>query len=166
MSNHVHFLVETTRKDGISRFMQQLQAYHSRWIHGTQNRDGHLWKNRFGAKEIVSAIHYRKTLLYIERNPLEARIVTRAEDYPYSSAAAHVADTPTATFGHQITVNLFLDRWRAECDPAAWRQALEDPKQAAIDSDVREILGKDRLSPLLPVALPPPKPPTSALSAR
>ena len=162
MSNHVHFLLETTRKDGISRFMQQLQSYHSRWIHSNQQRDGHLWKNRFGAKQITSSRHYHKALLYVERNPLTAGLVKRPEDYLYSSAAAHVAQLDVAVIGcgdEQVNVHLYVDRWRAECDPATWSVALEDPARAAMDQDlaeVRKVLGKDRQMPLNATSLPPP----------
>ena len=161
MSNHVHFLVETTRKDGISRFMQQLQSYHARWIHSTQGRDGHLWKNRFGAKQIRSSRHYHKAMIYIERNPVEAHLAKTAAEYPYSSAAAHVANSPVATFGqgpHQATVHLYLDRWRAECDPATWAEALADPSQTASYPDqahILRVLGPDRHRPLLPNPIPP-----------
>jgi len=158
MSNHVHFLLETTRKDGISRFMQQLQAYHARWIHGTQLRDGHLWKNRFGAKLITSPHQFRETLLYIERNPLAARLSGRAEDYPYSSAAAHVANSPSATIGEgklQATIHLFLDRWHRECDYQNWRHLLQ-PRGTAPNGDIDEtlkILGKQREAPLDPIPI-------------
>ena len=159
MSNHIHFLVETSRKDGISRFMQQLQAYHARLIHSDQNQDGHLWKNRFGHTRITSPAHYRHTMLYIERNPLQAKMVTRAEYYPYSSAAAHVANSPLAVIGHgqsQVQIPLFLDRWQLECEPATWRQALMDHQLPDILQAIQLILRRDRLTPLLPNSLPPP----------
>lgn len=171
MSNHVHVLVETSRKDGISRFMQHLQAYHSRWIHGTKGLDGHLWKNRFGAKRIKSPRHYRDALLYIERNLLAAGLVRYAQDYPYSSAAARVANRSTAVIGYgmnQAIVQLYVDRWQRECDPSAWKHWLCNPKSAALDEDlaeVRKVLGKDRKSPLNPGPLPFPGPPQAAQAA-
>ena len=136
MSNHVHFLVEASRNDGISRFMQQLQAFHARWLHSLQERDGHLWKNRFRVKRIKSPRHYRDALLYIERNPLAAVMVRRAEQYTYSSAAAHAANSPTAIIGegvNQAIVHLHLDRWHRECDPSRWAHWLNNPKSAALN---------------------------------
>jgi hypothetical protein len=138
--------------------MQALQAYHSRWIHGTQQRDGHLWKNRFGAKPIKSASHYRQALLYIERNPVMAVLVERAEDYTYSSAAAHASNSPVAIIG-QAKVRLYLDRWRRECQSENWSDWLRDPQHAAFQQDlaeVRQVLGNDRQSSLNPIALPMP----------
>lgn len=167
MSNHVHFLLETTRTDGISRFMQQLQAYHSRWIHGTQQRDGHLWKNRFGVKRIKSPRHYRTAMLYVERNPLAAGFVRQPHEYAYSTAAAHVANSPTATIGYgdlQATIDLYLPRWQLECDPLTWKHWLQNPKSAALNEDfalVHKVLGKDQRYPLNPVALPLPIPPSN-----
>ncbi len=166
MSNHIHFLLEPARIGGISRLMQSLQSYHSRWIHRTQNRDGHLWKNRFKAVRITSPAHYRKALLFIERSPTVAALVRHAERYPYSSAAAHVANSASQVFRHgnrEATVNLHLARWQLEFGlDYRWQDWLRDPPAATMDADllavVQRILGKDCRSPLNPVDLPPPLP--------
>lgn len=48
---------------------------------------GHLWQGRFKAFPIPEDDHLRIALRYVERNPLRANLVERAEDWPWSSLA-------------------------------------------------------------------------------
>ncbi len=168
MSNHIHFVLEPTRRGGgISSLMQHLQSYHARWIHRALDRDGHLWKNRFRAKRVTSPAHYRALLLYVERNPVEAGLVRRAERYAYSSAAAHSAGRTAHRLQHgsQIAlIHLHLDRWRLDCDDVPpWRRLLRLAPPTLTASDMNDaiarLLGRDWQRPLNPHHLPPPQPP-------
>ena len=51
---------------------------------------GHLWQGRF-ASFVMSEKHLMGAVRYVERNPVKAELVERAEDWPWSSAAAHCA---------------------------------------------------------------------------
>jgi REP-associated tyrosine transposase len=51
---------------------------------------GHLWQGRF-ASFVMDEHHLIAAARYIERNPVKAGLVKRPEDWPWSSAAAHVA---------------------------------------------------------------------------
>ena len=67
----------------------QVRRHHRR--HGS---DGHLWQGRFKAFPIQGDAHLLSVLRYVERNPLRAGLVARAEDWPWSSlGAAERADT-------------------------------------------------------------------------
>ena len=62
------------------------------------------------------------TVRYVERNPVRARLVERAEDYPWSSAAAHCG---------LRTDNLLSDGFPPEGIIPDWSASLreEDDKQ-------------------------------------
>jgi hypothetical protein len=45
---------------------------------------GHVWQGRFKAFPIAADEHLRSVLRYVERNPLRAGLVERAEDWPWS----------------------------------------------------------------------------------
>ncbi len=92
MPNHVH-LVLWPREDGeVSRWMQWLMTAQVRRHHRRHGTDGHLWQGRFKAFPIQRDEHLLSVLRYVERNPLRAKLVARAEDWPWSSlgAANHV----------------------------------------------------------------------------
>jgi putative transposase len=54
-----------------------------------RHRVGHLWQNRFYSCAL-DEVHLWTAVRYVERNPVRAQLVTRPEDYLWSSAAAHV----------------------------------------------------------------------------
>ncbi len=49
---------------------------------------GHLWQGRFFSSPLGDAYLWA-VMRYVERNPVRAKIVAKAEAYPWSSAAAH-----------------------------------------------------------------------------
>jgi putative transposase len=53
-----------------------------------RNRTGHLWQNRYFSAPL-DATHFLNAVRYVELNPVRAGITDRAEDYAWSSAAAH-----------------------------------------------------------------------------
>ena len=105
MPNHWH-LVLWPRGDGdLSEFMRWLTVTHTqRWhaAHGTAGQ-GHVYQGRFksfpvqrtrpsAAKRAMGMLEGGDAVLsvlrYVERNPVRAGLATRAEAWPWSSAAA------------------------------------------------------------------------------
>ena len=85
MPNHFH-LVLWPRHDGdLSRWMQWLLTAHVRRYHRHYQSSGHVWQGRFKAFPIQHDEHLATVLRYVERNPLRARLVKRAEDWRWSS---------------------------------------------------------------------------------
>ena len=85
MHNHFH-LVLWPRKDGdLSRWMQWLMTAHVRRYHRHYHGSGHVWQGRFKAFPIEQDEHLLTVLRYVERNPLRAKMVTRAEEWAWSS---------------------------------------------------------------------------------
>jgi len=48
-------------------------------------RVGHLWQGRFKSWYVTNEAYLYTLMLYIEQNPLKAKIVKTLEEYPYSS---------------------------------------------------------------------------------
>ncbi|MBU4252042.1 MAG: transposase [Candidatus Omnitrophica bacterium] len=88
MDNHVHLIAvpkqETSFADGFS----ESQKRYSRRINFRENWRGHLWEGRFKSYPL-SEPHLYSAIRYVERNPVRAKIVKHAWDYPWSSAKIH-----------------------------------------------------------------------------
>lgn len=85
MPNHFH-LVLWPRGDGdLSRWMQWLLTSHVRRYHRHYKGTGHVWQGRFKAFPIEQDEHLLTVLRYVERNPLRADLVRRAEAWRWSS---------------------------------------------------------------------------------
>ena len=88
MTNHIHLLIRP-RQGAISRIVQSLLVSHTQRFHRFHGSSGHVWQGRFKSPVIQDDDHLLAVLRYIEANPLRARMVERAGDYPWSSFACH-----------------------------------------------------------------------------
>ncbi|MBI3839709.1 MAG: transposase [Planctomycetia bacterium] len=96
MSNHWHFVVwpKSGQDRQISEFFRWLTVTHTqRWHahHGTSGM-GHVYQGRFKSFPIASDEHLLTVMRYVERNPVRAGIVERAEHWRWGSLWRRMAD--------------------------------------------------------------------------
>jgi putative transposase len=87
MPNHWHFVLAPLADGALSRFMHWLTTTHARrWqeYHRVGGL-GAVYQGRFKSIPIAQDRHFLWVCRYVERNPLRAGLVTRAEDWPWSS---------------------------------------------------------------------------------
>lgn len=85
MPNHFHLLLWPHADGDLSRWMQWLLTSHVRRYHSRRGTSGHVWQGRFKAFPIQQDEHFLAVLRYVERNPLRAGMVRRAQDWAWSS---------------------------------------------------------------------------------
>jgi putative transposase len=83
MPDHVHALLTPAEEISLERAMQFIKGGFS---YRLQFR-GPVWQASFTNHRVRDAQDYEHHREYIRMNPVRARLVARAEDYPYSSAA-------------------------------------------------------------------------------
>ena len=85
MPNHFHMVLWPHGNGDLSRWMQWLLTSHVRRYHRHYKGRGHVWQGRFKAFPIEQDEHLLTVLRYVERNPLRANMVERAEQWAWSS---------------------------------------------------------------------------------
>jgi putative transposase len=87
MPNHWHLLLWPRRNGDLGRFMMRLSNRHvRRWLTShDQVGSGHLYQGRYKSFACQDDDHLATVARYIERNPLRAKLVTRAQLWPWSS---------------------------------------------------------------------------------
>jgi putative transposase len=88
MPNHFHLVLWPLGDGDLSTWMGWLMNSHVRRYHRHYHSSGHIWQGRFKAFPIEEDEHLRDVLRYVERNPLRAGLVERAEAWAWSSLAA------------------------------------------------------------------------------
>lgn len=88
MTNHVHLVVVPSTPHALHRTLKPLHMLHAQRINRARDWQGHLWQGRFFSSALDEDYAWA-AIRYVECNPVRARLVERAEDYPWSSAAAH-----------------------------------------------------------------------------
>lgn len=87
MPNHWHLVVSPLADGHLSQFMHWVTTTHARrWqlAHGS-NGHGAVYQGRFKALPIKDDHHFLWVCRYVERNPLRAGLVERAEQWRWSS---------------------------------------------------------------------------------
>ena len=93
MTNHIHLIVVPRQDGNLPRAIGETHRRYTRAINFHEGWRGYLWQGRFGSV-LLDEPHLLAAVRYVERNPVTAGLVTHAEDYPWSSARAHVRSTP------------------------------------------------------------------------
>ena len=152
MHNHGHWIFEASSPESISNVMRDMQGQYSRYLNQKYAGQPDLllapllgkrarakfskflragpvnWTPRFDAVPLDAA-GFREFLRYVENNPVRAKLVKKAVNWEWSSAAAHCA-------GVDDGGRLCLDQWQHSFGQpaliaAAWREYLEGPAEEA-----------------------------------
>jgi putative transposase len=88
MPNHVHLVLVPADETGLHRTLKAVHGRYAQRFNRIRDRVGHLWQNRYFSSPMDSD-YFRNAVRYVELNPVRANLVQRADEYPWSSAAAH-----------------------------------------------------------------------------
>lgn len=91
MSNHVHLLLKTGRKDP-SFFMRRVNSMYARYFNSKYQYIGHLFQGRYFSNLINNVIELLEFSRYIHLNPVRAKMVDSPEKYMWSSYNKIVLD--------------------------------------------------------------------------
>ena len=89
MENHVHLIAVPITNESLARGIGSAHMKYTHVINTREDWKGFLWQGRFITYPLDEA-HLYAAVRYVERNPVRANLVSKAEDYPWSSALAHV----------------------------------------------------------------------------
>lgn len=141
MRNHVHLLVMPGTETSLAQALGRAHWRYSQTVNRLHGRSGHLWQGRFFSCALDEHHAYR-ALAYIERNPVRAKIVRKAWEYPWSSAAFHAGVSVPPPW-------LNMGLWSKWSDAAHWKAELQKRQTEGME-DVRfhtrrgRPLGSDR----------------------
>jgi hypothetical protein len=161
MTNHLHALVQVSDIP-LGAVMQRIAQRYSRHRHSRMRTTGHLFERRYKAWLVDVDMYFVALLRYIHRNPLKARMVTKLDDYPWSSHHAYSGATEISWLTVEFGLSLLGSS--IEAARAAYRALINQPSFASEDrlhddanpQDAR-ILGTDRFLSTLKVAVYTPK---------
>jgi len=121
MPNHWHLVLWPIADRDLSRFMAWATATHVHRWHLAHNSvgTGTLYQGRFKAIPVKDDEHFLTVCRYVERNPVRAGLVARAQEWPWSSASLRrqPAGPP-------------VDAWPV-ARPPNWSQHLNTPERSA-----------------------------------
>jgi putative transposase len=132
MPNHFHLVLRPQGDGDLGRWMRWLLTAHALRYHRHYKTTGHVWQGRYKAFPVQDDDHLATVLRDVERNPLRAELVSRAEHWKWSSLPAWLAGDPTL--------------WRGDPSPRdrAWVERVNDPLSAGDLQRLRESVARER----------------------
>jgi REP element-mobilizing transposase RayT len=105
MSNHYHLLVETVDPT-LARGMRQLNGVYTQEFNRRHSRTGHVFQGRYKAILVERDAYLLELARYVVLNPVRAKMVRSAKDWPWSSYRA--------TAGTEVAPPLLTTDWILE----------------------------------------------------
>lgn len=94
MPTHVHLLGCIENGRDLPRIMQHVLQGYSTWFRKKTEYVGHLWQGRYRSPLIENDSYLLQCGRYIERNPVQAGLVSKPEDYAWSSYRYYALGEP------------------------------------------------------------------------
>ncbi len=110
MTNHVHLLVVARTESSLAKTIGRTHGRYASRQNRRHGWTGHLWANRYYSTPLDEA-HAWAAVRYVERNPVRAGMVERAEDYPWSSARCHAMGEPDPLLSPQRPFPGGIEDW-------------------------------------------------------
>ena len=131
MPNHFHLVVRPDSDVQLSQFMRRLTSTHGKRWHTLRGSvgGGAVYQGRFRAVPVQGDRHFLTVCRYVERNALRAKLVTRAEAWPWSSAHQR------CNLSHVIE----LSTWPI-LQPGNWTDILNGSEPVAEAAAIRKAL--------------------------
>ena len=92
MDNHVHMLINVDKIEEMCKFMQQINTAYAKFYNKQFDRVGYVFRNRYLSKTILDEGQLKRCIVYIHKNPVEAKIVEHERDYIFSSFNEYMKD--------------------------------------------------------------------------
>jgi putative transposase len=137
MHNHWHFLLWPRKDHELAAFMHRLTTTHVRRWHRHRNSDGrgHLYQGTYKSFPVKEDGHFLTVARYIERNPLRAGMVRRAELWRWSSLWLREQGSPQQRG--------LMTEWPVS-RPANWIAVVNRPQADKEEAEMAECIRRGR----------------------
>jgi putative transposase len=168
LPNHFHLLLWPRGDGDLSAYMMWLTTAHVRRYHRHYHSSGHVWQGRFRSFPIQEDVHLLTVHRYVERNPVRAGLVARAQDWLWCSAAPIREGRPVLTAGpvrHALNWLRYVNEPQTETEVEALRECIrrrrpygedawtqQTARQMGLEASLRA-LGRPRKQPARPATL-------------
>ena len=111
MDNHVHLIAVPKEENSLASGIGEVHRKYTRMINFREGWRGYLWQGRFSSYPLDQN-HLYAAIRYVELNPVRAGIVSNAQDYPWSSARAHILKEKDTLLSDNFVIQEIPD-WQA-----------------------------------------------------
>ncbi len=131
MGNHAHLLLHSTKINAIVKYMHKVNTNYAIKYNKCKNRVGYVFRDRYYLQPILSRRQLYNCLVYIHRNPVNAHIVSKYEDYEFSSYNEYLVSPKIIT---KESIKLIFGQH------TVFLEVFNKIHNSKIDDDIRDII--------------------------
>jgi REP element-mobilizing transposase RayT len=125
MSDHLHFGAIVERSRDLAAFMRDTSMWYSRYGQAPQIKRGILFNERhYGSAMKANEKKARSTIVYIGNNPVERKLVKRAENYQWNYLAYAISRHP---FSEKLIIRKASKQLKKAIDEVKATYHLDQP---------------------------------------
>jgi REP element-mobilizing transposase RayT len=139
MDNHFHLFLQISERN-LDKALRHLLSNYSRYVNNRYDRVGHLFQGRYQSRVVDTDAYGLALIRYIHHNPLEAGLVSKIEDYPWSSYACYVGKLPqwdwlnidwilSQLHSDKMTALKIFEEFHAHVIPKEEKETFSNPKK-------------------------------------
>ena len=138
MNNLVHLLLREDYGD-ISVFMKRLGVSYAYWYNWKYERTGHVFQDRFKSECVEEDSYLLTVIRYIHQNPVKASMISKPEDYEWSSCGAYYkVDLNTSDFPDTSLILSILHNEKKKAIEVLKKLTEEVNEDQCLDCDKRK----------------------------
>lgn len=135
MTNHYHLLLETEQTE-IWKIMKRINQIYAAYYNEKYRLTGHLFQGRYKSCLVENDSYFLQTSRYIHLNPVKAKMVPRAEAYPWSSYSTLIGMKQEMIVEVKRTYAYFK-----EPQNFAYRNFVEDTTLNRYEAEIQKSMG-------------------------
>ena len=123
LTNHMHLVAVPAGPESLAKAVGRTDYRYTQAVNRAHRWSGHLWQNRFYSCPL-DEVHQWQALVYVDLNPVRAKLVRKARLYPWSSAAIHCGQPDPAGL-------IAPAAWRKHWGRGDWAAVLAEGQERA-----------------------------------
>ena len=128
MTNHIHLVAVPNTENSLQQVLKPLHMRYAQRINRQKRWKGHFWQGRYFSAPLDEPYMWA-AIRYVERNPVRARMVRKAEHYSWSSAASHCGIKDDGVLSNKTKWKKLTDHVD---DWSAWLAEGDAPDELAV----------------------------------
>ncbi len=129
MGNHIHLLAVPREDTSLARGIGLTNMVYTQYLNRRLCNSGRVWQNRFFSCAVEKETYLWSVARYIEKNPVKAGIIEKAEEYQWSSARSHLLNRPDRL--------LSGEQWLSEAERSDYYAFFEEDSEE-IEKAIRQ----------------------------
>jgi putative transposase len=134
MTNHIHLMIEP-KSESLATAVHRFSGRYAQYFNRRHQKRGYVFQGRFRSILVQEGSYIRRLTRYIHLNPVEAKLVTRPEQYRWSSYNAYL-ERAWYTWLHTDRVLTYFGKTKKE---AISEMAVHVEFKLDADMDAEEI---------------------------